>query len=147
MKRFKVVIADDTKGILDYLAHILNGSDDFEVVGTAQDGKILLNLVQDLRPDLVVTDVDMPYVTGIEAIQKLREIPDIKYVIITGNSTAELVRQASELDVKEIIKKPIDSEKYFLDTLTNVMNTEEYQKPIEKNAKRKKGILKRILGR
>lgn len=35
MKRFKVVIADDTKGILDYLAHILNESDDFEVVGTA----------------------------------------------------------------------------------------------------------------
>lgn len=146
MNKIKVVIADDTEGVLDYLAYILNKNENFDVVGLAKDGKILLDLVQNLKPDLVVTDLDMPYVTGIEAIQKLKEIQGIKYVIITGNITSDLINQASSLNVKEIIKKPIVDEKHFLDILINVMNESKYSEPLEKNTdiKKKKGILKKI---
>ncbi len=157
MNKYKVIVADDTKGVLDYVVNVLSKSGKFEVVDTAEDGSELVEKVQKNIPELVITDVDMPNLTGIEAVSKLSDLQNIKYVIITGNKTSELMKSAYELNIKEIISKPITNDDQFINILVDVMEekedvTETIENVIEDNKKEdkennKKNIFSRLFGR
>lgn len=157
MSKYKVIVADDTKGVLDYVINVLSKSNKFEVVDTAENGSELVEKVEKQIPELVITDVEMPNLTGIEAVRKLKDIQGIKYVIITGNKTAELMKNAYELDIKEIIAKPITNDDMFIDILVDVMESKECENQNEeklekenieeKEIKTKSGILSRLFGR
>lgn len=157
MNKYKVIVADDTKGVLDYVVNVLSKSNKFEVVDTAENGSELVEKVEKQIPELVITDVEMPNLTGIEAVRKLKDIQGIKYVIITGNKTAELMKNAYELDIKEIIEKPITNDDMFIDILVDVMESKECENQNEekvekenieeKEIKTKSGILSRLFGR
>lgn len=157
MSKYKVIVADDTKGVLDYVVNVLSKSNKFEVVDTAENGSELVEKVEKQIPELVITDVEMPNLTGIEAVRKLKDIQGIKYVIITGNKTAELMKNAYELDIKEIIAKPITNDDMFIDILVDVMESKECENQNEeklekenieeKEIKTKSGILSRLFGR
>lgn len=157
MSKYKVIVADDTKGVLDYVVNVLSKSNKFEVVDTAENGSELVEKVEKQIPELVITDVEMPNLTGIEAVRKLKDIQGIKYVIITGNKTAELMKNAYELDIKEIIAKPITNDDKFIDILVDVMESKECENQNEeklekenieeKEIKTKSGILSRLFGR
>jgi DNA-binding NarL/FixJ family response regulator len=77
--RPKVLLADDHDLVLERVVSLLQS--DFEVVGTTNNGMDLVVEAQRLRPDVVVLDIMMPQLTGIEAVHKLRE----------GGSTAKIV--------------------------------------------------------
>lgn len=157
MNKYKVIVADDTKGVLDYVVNVLSKSNKFEVVDTAENGSELVEKVEKQIPELVITDVEMPNLTGVEAVRKLKDIQGIKYVIITGNKTAELMKNAYELDIKEIIEKPITNDDMFIDILVDVMESKECENQNEekvekenieeKEIKTKSGILSRLFGR
>lgn len=157
MNKYKVIVADDTKGVLDYVVNVLSKSNKFEVVDTAENGSELVEKVEKQIPELVITDVEMPNLTGVEAVRKLKDIQGIKYVIITGNKTAELMKNAYELDIKEIIAKPITNDDKFIDILVDVMESKECENQNEekvekenieeKEIKTKSGILSRLFGR
>lgn len=157
MNKYKVIVADDTKGVLDYVVNVLSKSGKFEVVDTAEDGSELVEKVQKNIPELVITDVDMPNLTGIEAVRKLSDLQNIKYVIITGNKTSELMKSAYELNIKEIISKPITNDDQFINILVDVMEEKEdvietIENVIEDNKKEdkennKKNIFSRLFGR
>lgn len=157
MNKYKIIVADDTKGVLDYVVNVLSKSGKFEVVDTAEDGSELVEKVQKNIPELVITDVDMPNLTGIEAVSKLSDLQNIKYVIITGNKTSELMKSAYELNIKEIISKPITNDDQFINILVDVMEekedvTETIENVIEDNKKEdkennKKNIFSRLFGR
>ncbi|MGH8890095.1 MAG: response regulator [Acidothermaceae bacterium] len=82
---YRVVVADDAAGIRALLRTLLTLEPDFDVVGLACDGAEAVELVSKLEPDLVVIDVSMPVMSGLEAIKSIREIaPATRVAVLTG---------------------------------------------------------------
>jgi DNA-binding NarL/FixJ family response regulator len=84
MDKIRVVIAEDERMTREMLARLLALEDDIEVVGTAGDGKLALSVVRAQKPAVLLTDIGMPLVTGIELTDTLRrEMPAVGVVILT----------------------------------------------------------------
>jgi len=82
---YRVVVADDAAGIRALLRTLLSLEPDFEVIGQASDGAEAVDLVAKLHPDLVVIDVAMPVMSGLEAISAIRSIsPDTRVAVLSG---------------------------------------------------------------
>ncbi|HOD84625.1 MAG TPA: response regulator [Phycisphaerae bacterium] len=73
--RITVLIADDNREVRDFLAFFLGREADLEVVGQAADGAEALSLIQTLKPDVVLMDVEMPNVNGVEATLQAASLP------------------------------------------------------------------------
>ncbi|HQB06073.1 MAG TPA: response regulator [Sphaerochaeta sp.] len=85
-----------------------------KVIGEADNGSDGYSLALRLQPDLIVTDVAMPGMDGLEMIKALVEkLTDIEFIIISGHAEFEYAQQALELGVKGYILKPIDPTKFF----------------------------------
>ena len=83
-KKIKILIADDMEAILQYLEKVISEVKDFEIVAKAQNGRELVELVTKYNPDIVLTDIEMPECSGIEAIEELDKLKvKSKHVIIT----------------------------------------------------------------
>ena len=84
MKRPRVLLADDHVLIAQALEHLLRA--EFDVVGTVADGRALLKEAGELRPDVVVVDIGMPLLNGLDAGEQLKALhPSIKVVFLTQN--------------------------------------------------------------
>jgi DNA-binding NarL/FixJ family response regulator len=84
MKRARILLADDHVLMAEALQHLLQA--DFDVVGTVSDGRALLKAAGELTPDLVVVDIGMPLLNGLDAGEQLKELhPDIKVIYLTQN--------------------------------------------------------------
>jgi DNA-binding NarL/FixJ family response regulator len=93
VSRTRVLLADDHTLITEALRKLLEG--EFEVVGSVEDGRALLNVALDLRPDVVVLDIGLPLLNGLDAGQQLRERnPKIKIVYLTQNRDPNLAAEA-----------------------------------------------------
>jgi DNA-binding NarL/FixJ family response regulator len=86
----RIVVADDNEDMLELLKDILQP--EFEVIATVRDGRDLLQAVQNLKPDIVITDISMPEMSGIEATRKLvEENPKAKVIILTVHTDRKIV--------------------------------------------------------
>jgi DNA-binding NarL/FixJ family response regulator len=93
--KIRILIADDHAMIRDGLASILAADPRIEVAGMAADGREALRLAQELRPDLVLMDIAMPELNGLEALRELqRRSPETRVLILSMFSTLEHVQQA-----------------------------------------------------
>jgi DNA-binding NarL/FixJ family response regulator len=89
----RVMLADDHKILLEAFRKLLESH--FDVVGTASDGRTLLDTAPNLKPDVVVVDVGMPLLNGLEAARRLRELmPTAKIIFLTMNEDPELAMEA-----------------------------------------------------
>ena len=89
----RVVVADDSEVMLETIVGLLTPH--FEVVGTARDGKTALEMIQQLKPDIAVLDVSMPFKTGIEIAADLKtSAPDVKVVILSSRDDEYYLRAA-----------------------------------------------------
>src|SRR5436190_3809959 len=89
-KRRRIVVADDDPGVLQHICEMLEVC--FDVVARAQDGRDLLKAVRTLAPSVVVTDIAMPEVSGIEATRIIvQRHPGVKVVVVSGYDDAEFV--------------------------------------------------------
>ena len=94
-RRPTVVLADDHPMMLAGLRKLLEP--ELEVVGTAMDGRMLFELAERLRPDLVITDVSMPGIDGIEVTRRLQTaVPDVRVLILSIHAEPSCVRAAFE---------------------------------------------------
>ena len=93
MRRARVLLADDHKMLCDALKGVLEPR--FEVVGTVQDGRALLAAAEKLQPDVVVVDIAMPQLNGLDAARHLkRTMPRVKLVFMTMNEDPDMVGEA-----------------------------------------------------
>lgn len=92
-RRPRVLVADDHRMVAEGVQGILAA--EFDVVGVVEDGRSLLEATKQLRPDVVVADVTMPHLNGIDAIPRLRQLDDrVCVVILTMHAEPEYTRRA-----------------------------------------------------
>jgi DNA-binding NarL/FixJ family response regulator len=93
MKRARILLADDHTLMAEALQHLLQAN--FDVVGTVSDGRALLKAAADLKPELVVVDIGMPLLNGLDAGEQLKALhPDMKVIYLTQNRDARLAVEA-----------------------------------------------------
>ena len=84
MKRPRILLADDHKLMAEALQHLLQT--DFDVVGTVSDGRALIKAAAELKPELVIVDIAMPLLNGLDAADQLKiRHPEIKVIFLTQN--------------------------------------------------------------
>ncbi|MBS1486764.1 MAG: response regulator transcription factor [Bacteroidetes bacterium] len=90
----RLVIAEDHNALIDGISSFLQYEDDIRLIGFANDGKALCELVKKKRPDVVITDIRMPIMDGIEATQQILKFdPALKVIVLTMFDQDEAVRQ------------------------------------------------------
>ena len=104
MPKPRILLADDHVLVLEGFRRILE--DQYELVGTAGDGYALLAAAKTVQPDIVILDVSMPLLNGIDAAVQLKKIcPAAKIIIVTMHADAEYVRSAFEAGASAYVLK------------------------------------------
>ena len=108
----KVFLVDDEVVIREGIRESFPWEDTpYTLVGEAPDGEMALPMIRDTNPDIVITDIKMPFMDGIELCRMLRtQMPWIGIVILSGYDEFEYARQCIQLGVREYLLKPIDAE-------------------------------------
>lgn len=108
----KVLIADDEPRVGMLVKQLIHWQErELECVGMFQDGQRALEGIQQLHPDIVITDIRMPVLSGLELVEKaLESNPQIRFVVISGYRYFEYAQRAIKYGVQDYLLKPIDEE-------------------------------------
>lgn len=105
-KRDRVLVVDDAANLRELLTLLLDTEDDFEVVGTASDGVQASDMAKALSPDIVLLDLAMPVMDGLQALPGLRRtLPKAVIVIFSGFEQGALVDEALALGADAYLEK------------------------------------------
>ncbi len=105
MDRIRVLLADDHEAMLDRVADLLAGECD--VIGTAIDGRQALDAAQNLKPDVLVLDISMPVMNGIETARRLKEVGvNSRIVFLTVHDDPDFAGEALEAGALGYVIKP-----------------------------------------
>lgn len=109
---FKLMIADDEPRIRRGLRNAFNWEElNIEVIGEAEDGEAALNLAKETSPDIILLDICMPFLSGMELIRKLNaEDKNCMIIIISGHDEFEYTQQSIKLNVFDYLLKPVNKE-------------------------------------
>jgi chemotaxis receptor (MCP) glutamine deamidase CheD/CheY-like chemotaxis protein len=107
-RKIKVLIIDDQALVLDILAKGLSRDPEIEVVGTATDGQLALNQIPRLQPDVIVLDMEMPRMNGIQFLHKLMPISPIPTIVLSAliQKDSRITQDAFELGAVDFLPKP-----------------------------------------
>lgn len=104
MRRERVVLADDHTLVLEAFSILL--SPEVDIVGTAADGRDLIKVVRELKPDIVVTDISMPNLNGVDACMKLLKlVPKTKIIFLTVLNDPDVVAEVIRAGAKGYLLK------------------------------------------
>ena len=93
MSKIRVLLADDHKDLLDTVARLLQS--EFDVVGVVKNGKALISAAERLKPSVVIADISMPILNGLEAVRRLKESDtQVRVVFLTIHESSDYVRAA-----------------------------------------------------
>jgi len=106
---YKVIIADDEGSVRERLLSLLaKQKNDFQVIESYENGYDALTTGVSLEPDLIITDIKMPYISGIELIREAKQqLPLVQSIIISGYDSFDFAKQAIDLGVISYVSKPI----------------------------------------
>src|SRR4030095_9298607 len=132
--KIKIIIADDhhifRKGILS----IINADDSIKVIGEASNGEEALQLIETLKPDIALLDIDMPVLSGLDAARKVKEKKlDTKIVVLTIHKDKEYFDEALDLDIKAyVLKDSIAND--LIDCIKQVASGSYYISPSDRKS-------------
>jgi len=109
---YKLILVDDEEDVREGVVQEIDWEAiGFEVVDKAENGREALELVERLQPDVVVTDIQMPFMNGLEFAEAIRErFPTIKIIILTGHDEFEYAQRAIKLHIDEYVLKPFSAQ-------------------------------------
>jgi len=127
MKKVRILLADDHTLVADALKSLLEPT--YEVVGIVADGRALLAAAEKLRPDLVVVDVGMPQLNGLDATRQIKRLlPTVKVMIVTMNEDSLLVAEAFRAGASGYMLKHSASQE-LLQAIQEVIKGASYLSP------------------
>lgn len=102
----RILVCDDHQLVLDGLKSLINGQDDIDVVSTANNGREALRQLEILKVDLILMDIDMPEMNGIEATKILKkDYPEIKIIILTMHDEKSIIQLLMDIGADGYILK------------------------------------------
>jgi DNA-binding NarL/FixJ family response regulator len=129
MASYSIILADDHVLVRQGLRRILEGMDDLEVVGEANDGLELLQLLKHITPQMVILDIFMPNLRGIEAITEIKAMqPDVKILILTMHRDKEYLYLALSAGAKGYLLKE-DAARDLFSAIAEVRRGKTYISP------------------
>lgn len=142
MNKIKIILADDHSLIREGFKALLGQNKDFEIIGEAEDGKELIDQVGKLDPDVLLVDITMPGLNGLEAVEKIHAInPSVKFIILSMHEEREYVLKAIRVgasgyllknverkELEKAIKTVYEGGKYFSAFVVNIL-AESVAKP------------------
>jgi DNA-binding NarL/FixJ family response regulator len=91
----RVLVVEDSEPFLRFILSTLKKRSDLQIVGQTSDGQEAINMAEQLRPDLIVLDIGLPTLNGIEAARRIRKFsPRSKILFVSQESSADIVREA-----------------------------------------------------
>jgi DNA-binding NarL/FixJ family response regulator len=129
MAPYSIILADDHVLVRQGLRRILEGTDDLEVVGEANDGLDLLQLLKRVTPQMVILDIFMPNLRGIEAITEIKTMqPEVKILILTMHRDKEYLYLALSAGAKGYLLKE-DAARDLFSAIAEVRQGKTYISP------------------
>lgn len=131
----KILLADDHKIVFDSLKSLLDRQPDMEVVGGAENGRVAVEQVHELKPDVVIMDVTMPNLNGIEATRQITgQYPEIKVValsmhadkqfvtgILSAGASGYLTKNCSFDELVKAVRLVAENKKYLCPDVTSIV--------------------------
>ena len=113
MNQYTVLLVDDEEEVFQVIMKKLDWeSMGFSIAGYARNGVEALEMAEELQPDVVMTDIKMPYMDGLTLCKKLKELyQKVKVIIFSGFDEFEYAKEAIKIEAEEYILKPIEREK------------------------------------
>jgi DNA-binding NarL/FixJ family response regulator len=103
---FRILVAEDDESFLDAIALLLEQDDRFVLAGRARDGQEAVALAEEVAPDAVVLDIEMPVVDGVEAARQLRAAaPQLAIVAVSGHDYEERVLEIRQAGADDYVRK------------------------------------------
>jgi two-component system response regulator DesR len=116
----RILVVEDQALVRGAIASLLQLDPEIEVVGQASNGQETLHMLDEVKADIVLTDIEMPEMTGLELAGELRRVrPELKVVIMTTFSKSGYIRRALDLGVKAFVLKEAPTD-YLVDALRRV---------------------------
>ena len=127
MSRKRILLADDHVAMLEEVRALLQ--DDYEIIGTAENGETLVEAAQRLNPDLIISDISMPVMTGFEAAAKIRALGlQTKLIFLTVQSTPAYLKKARSLGANGYVLKVYTNEQLPI-AVSQVLTGSTYVSP------------------
>jgi DNA-binding NarL/FixJ family response regulator len=158
MKRARILLADDHNLMAEALKHLLQT--EFDVVGTVADGRALLQAAATLKPELVIVDIGMPLLNGLDAGEQLKALhPDIKVIYLTQNrepryaveafrrkASGYLLKDSAASELTTAIREALNGRTYVSsliakDMLNNVFSPDPEDSTFRKLSPREREVL------
>ena len=151
----QVLLVDDHSMVREGIKQLLELDGDIKIVGEAGNGEQCLKLIETLHPDVVLLDINMPLMNGLEVLEKLKEKKSKqKVLILTIHNEVEYLMRAVDIGVagyvlkdsdstvlKEAIYAVVDGENYIDSTMTPLLKEQNYLKELQREARSKEKLL------
>jgi DNA-binding NarL/FixJ family response regulator len=121
----RVVLADDHKVIRHALSETIKKENDMEVVGQAETGREVIKLAEELKPDVIIMDIAMPELNGIEATRKIiKNYPQIKIIVLSMHSNKRFIDEMFKAGAKRYLLKDCEYEE-LINAIRSVMTEQD----------------------
>lgn len=136
---YSIMVCDDEQIMIESVRHIVeNECSNIRIIETARSGREAIEKTLTIKPDIILTDIKMPGINGLEAIKEIKKVhSDVKIIIVSAYEFFDYAKQAVELGASEYLIKPVKKER-LVDTLqriTSLLDTERRKYSWELEAK------------
>jgi DNA-binding NarL/FixJ family response regulator len=129
VENLRIVLAEDHTILREGLRALLSADPDFEIIGEAQDGREAVRCVEKLEPDLLLMDLSMPRMSGMDAIREIKKrYPEIKIIALTVHKTEEYLLNTLQAGADGYVLKDATHDELVL-AIKNVMGGKSYLSP------------------
>jgi len=122
----RILVADDHESVRKGVCVILGTRGDIQVCGEAANGREAIDKAQELKPDLIILDITMPVLNGIDAAEALRQtMPHVPILFLSMHQSRQIITEAKRIGVRGYVKKS-DAAATLLNAVDAILRNEPY---------------------